>query len=272
MPRYFVEKISDEEAAGRIATQALADGKRVLWVVNTVARCQRIAKSLGALCYHSRFRLMDRKNRHQEVVCAFQGKQCPTLALTTQVCEMSLDLDADVLISEFSPITSMIQRMGRCNRHARPGKSKTGKVFLYEPENNSPYNNDDLTGVDLFVESIDGKSVSQSFLQELLERLGPAKVEVSRYAAFLESGPWAQSREESLREENDFTIQAVLDGDLETFLHLKRSRKDTAGFVVPVPARFGAKTPDSRLGPYCAVVPSSHYHELYGFFNEPLEV
>jgi CRISPR-associated endonuclease/helicase Cas3 len=38
------------------------------------------------------------------------------IALTTQVCEMSLDLSAALLVSEFAPLTSLIQRMGRCNR------------------------------------------------------------------------------------------------------------------------------------------------------------
>ena len=114
--RYQVARIDPGKAHQQVA-EALALGKRVLWVVNTVRRAQEAAQSLAAdglaaefyvapgvplHCYHSRFRLMDRQARHRQAIRAFQreGEGHAVLAITTQVCEMSLDMDADVLVTE----------------------------------------------------------------------------------------------------------------------------------------------------------------------------
>ena len=139
LPRYRVARIAVAEASDR-AREALRSGRRVLWVVNQVRRAQEAARALAQnfpareiyaaggvplYCYHSRLRLEDRRARHRQVVAAFQGRTGPALAVTTQVCEMSLDLDADLLVAEQAPVTSLIQRMGRCNRQPRPAAGRT---------------------------------------------------------------------------------------------------------------------------------------------------
>ena len=271
MPRYKATCLAGEEAAYRAATEARGRGKRVLWVVNTVARCQRIAKALGAVCYHSRFTLEDRNRRHKEVISAFRRGGGPVLAVTTQVCEMSLDLDAEVLLSETAPITALIQRMGRCNRHATPGRAADtlGEVHVYPAQEQTPYRADDMEGVAEFLKAVDGQALSQSRLRELLEQYGPREVEVERYAAFLEGGPWACSREASLREGVDFTVPAILDRDVEAYLALARGRQPTDGLFVPVPRRL-ART-DPRLGSWPPVGPASHYDPQFGLLDAPLE-
>src|SRR5207249_2400945 len=121
-PRYRVGQVPKDEAPDR-ALESWRRGKKVLWVVNTVSRCQEIASHLRALlgpadvkCYHSRFRLKDRRERHDNAIAYFRRPR-PVVLVATQVCEMSLDLDADVLITELAPVPSLIQRMGRCFRH-----------------------------------------------------------------------------------------------------------------------------------------------------------
>lgn len=267
MPRYTVRKIADDNEARAVAIESFEAGKRVLWVVNTVERCQNLARERNVLCYHSRFKLDDRKKRHQEVVSAFQQEDNRVLAITTQVCEMSLDLDADVLISESAPITSFIQRMGRCNRKAKQEPGKLGKVFIYQPVDTKPYLEEELTGSAAFLRALEGKTVSQARLQELLEEFDSGEVEVERYSAFLNSGPWAQAREKSLRDIEEFTTQAVLDSDIDDFLKCQPDRKP--GFIVPVPRKFAER--DSRLNRWLGKAKSSHYLPKYGFFKTPVE-
>ena len=114
-PRYRHRLLSDAREALQQAITAYRTGQRVLWVVNTVQRCQQTAillereleKALQikvkVLSYHSRFRLCDCQHVHGETVAAFQQDGEAVIAVTTQVCEMSLDLDADVLITEVDP-------------------------------------------------------------------------------------------------------------------------------------------------------------------------
>ncbi|MGA3115401.1 MAG: CRISPR-associated helicase Cas3' [Syntrophobacteraceae bacterium] len=270
LPRYNVNLLENEEGAVRVALEAMEEGKRALWVVNKVARCQRLARTLGALCYHSRFTLGDRSNRHRDVIEAFKKCDGAVVAITTQVCEMSLDLDANILICETAPITAMIQRMGRCNRHAVPGSGKLGEVFFYRAEDDLPYSKDDLAGSTEFVNAVTGQTVSQADLGELLERLAPNAFEPERFAAFLQDGPWAASREAGLRDDNDFSVTAILSDDIPRYLEMKKHRQATDGLYIPVPRRLARQR--SRLGPFPQIAESSHYDPMFGFFDHPLEV
>ena len=145
-PRYRLNTNSLENAE-RKAKSALQDKKKILWVTNQVRKCQDIAISMRqqfddeeVLCYHSRFKLADRRIRHKSVIKKFQQEKGPLFVVTTQVCEMSLDLDADVLITEDAPIASLIQRMGRCNRRGELGDGKCGKSIFILLKINYPIN------------------------------------------------------------------------------------------------------------------------------------
>ena len=110
------------------------------------------------LCYHSRFKLADRVKRHNAVVEAFRKGQPAALAITTQVCEMSLDMDADLLVTEECPVTSLIQRMGRCNREQLPRPlPRSGEILVYRPDDPKPYDAAALTGLEEFLTELNGR-------------------------------------------------------------------------------------------------------------------
>jgi len=271
-PRYQIEFIEDVEQVETMVSRKWHSGeaKKILWVVNTVARCQQIFskfKENKPVCYHSRYKLEDRKKKHQEVIETFQDKERKIFAVTTQVCEMSLDLDADLLVSETAPITSLIQRMGRCNRHLQES-GRVGAVFLYPPENEMPYDSAELESLSGFLKEISGKTVSQENLNRLLEEYGQKNVEIEKYSAFLENGLWAVGREESLRDATNFTVQAILESDIPRFFELRNQKKPVDGLILPVPSRFARKHP--RLGSFPMIAPTSHYHPDSGFWDSPL--
>ncbi len=263
MPRYRVEVAEGKEKCTNIAREGLEEGKKVLWVVNTVARCQELALELEALCYHSRYRLKDRKNQHKKVIDAFKTEGEPVIVVTTQVCEMSLDLDADILITETAPVPALIQRMGRCNRHARPQSAKLGSVYVYQPEKSLPYSMEELQGSSEFLSAAQGEEVSQSRLQELLEIHGTGEAELEKYTSFLDCGPWAGSREETLREDSDFNVSAILDCDIDRYLEFKAERKPADGLYLQVPKKSAVF--DERVGSRPLVAPSSRYSRERGF-------
>jgi len=122
LARYHREQLEDINVRVR---DELARGGRVLWICNVVDRAMEVADRFtdwNPLIYHSRFRYEDRVQRHKDVVAAFSpdSKQTGSLAICTQVAEMSLDISATLLISEIAPVPSLIQRLGRLNRHAVP--------------------------------------------------------------------------------------------------------------------------------------------------------
>jgi CRISPR-associated endonuclease/helicase Cas3 len=282
--RYTVSEL-EEACVYELIQDRLLKGKRVLFVVNQVkwvqAWIQKFARSLDEpelktkdeipiYCYHSRFRLMDRRERHQQTIRAFQGKHQPCLAVTSQVCEMSLDMDADVLVTQAGPITSLIQRMGRCNRVARP-RDDAGEVFVYQPENEKPYSPADLQGLPEFLRFLTTKPrISQVDLETGLRTFGPATTDAPKASSFLQSGPYAVSGDESFRDIDQFTVPAILDCDVSEYSRLVSHKQPTDGLIVPVPKQKkffieGTSGDSPRLPPYLKIASGSHYHRILGF-------
>lgn len=269
--RYVVRVIEPADAED-VARAAVAAGKRVLWVVNTVARCQAAAQSAAGwagagtvLCYHSRFKLKHRTIRHDEVIRRFGGDERPLLLVTTQVCEMSLDLDADVLISEGAPIPPLIQRMGRCCREPEPKDGRIGEVYVYEPDGALPYEVDDVAQGLAFAWALTAEArVSQELLAE---RLAEAEVKhpyaEGGFAGLLDSGGYAMGRDDRFREDDDYTVDAVLACDRDEWLKQRKARAPEAdGLVLPAPRRQTRE--DAELGAFVRVVTAGDYTREFG--------
>lgn len=140
------EDIEKREVIEKICETANS-GKRVLVILNTVEKTQKVFKEIQNLMgkekdvylLHSRFTISDRNAKEQEIV---EGKfKNPKLEIeresrilvATQVVEASLDIDADVLYTELAPIDSLVQRMGRVLRRI---KAEHGKCYHHNEEPN----------------------------------------------------------------------------------------------------------------------------------------
>lgn len=220
------------------------------------------------LCYHSRFTLEHRKQRHNEIVEAFKSTGGAVLGITTQVCEMSLDLDADVLITEDAPISSIIQRLGRCNR--RIDSTTVGEVYIYTPDSTMPYNSGDLHGIEGFINHLVHKgAVSQSDLEKAMNEFGSKEPVWERTASFFNSGPYAVSGDQQLRDIDDASVPAVLSDDIARFVELQSRHQPTDGLICPVPRPL-ARERNPSLPRWLAVAPGDHYSEWIGFCNWPV--
>ncbi|MEZ5307412.1 MAG: CRISPR-associated helicase Cas3' [Pyrinomonadaceae bacterium] len=282
-PRYDLELVGNESEAMRVAKLEFEKGKRVLWVVNTVNRCQRISRriekevGIPPLVYHSRYRLIDRKRRHEETIAAFKQIKEPCLAVTTQVCEMSLDLDADVLITEVAPITSLVQRFGRSNRHLARGDEFRSRLVTYMPESGAPYDmKEDLEPALEFLKDLPPKNISQKDLAEKLEEHAQrVPLLLTDFAPFLSSGYFAVPGA-GFRESNDFARPSILWSEKSEFNDLVKvqqllSKKEPIdAFIVNVPKRFvlGEFEKPPGFPKYLSVAPADRYDRLYGFQTE----
>lgn len=162
LPRYRIEQASD---AWEAVTRCLAEGGKVLWVSNTVDRCIAVAENAPAgypaLVYHSRFRYVDRVRRHAAVIAAFEAPG-PVLASATQVAEMSLDLSADLLVTDIAPIPALIQRLGRLNRRGTPDSTKP--CIVLPVEGALPYTESQLAEARVWLQRLEGRDVCQRAL------------------------------------------------------------------------------------------------------------
>jgi CRISPR-associated endonuclease/helicase Cas3 len=99
-------------------------GTLTLVVLNRVARAREVYEALAAgkkplyapekvALIHSRFRPVDRE-RHTKLLFG-EGDR---IVVATQAVEAGVDVSARLLITELAPWSSLVQRMGRCNRRA----------------------------------------------------------------------------------------------------------------------------------------------------------
>jgi len=204
IPRYKFQRLDLETEAFDEARDAFAEGKRVLWVCNTVARAQRVLRELqerevAARTYHSRFKYKDRVRQHRKVIRWFGGKRkrVGIVAVTTQVAEMSLDLDADLLISEIAPISALIQRLGRLNRRVtpeEPGEPRTALFYWPEKKRATPYTESALRLAEQWVDELIalGYPLSQTDLSARFNALSPQEeLRLDTRTAWLDSGWFA---------------------------------------------------------------------------------
>lgn len=280
-PRYRLSFVASKtEALARALAAYRANcraNRRVLWVVNTVNRCQAIAERLtqelgeDVICYHSRFTLKDRKEVHDKTIEAFQQRTRPYIAVTTQVCEMSLDLDADVLITEFAPPSSLVQRFGRANRRLedKPPDFRAGLIVYRERER--PYTLEEINAGEHFLHALGEGEASQRRLADVLENHVPDEPFADDLSLFLNSGYFAVRGE--FRDGDELTNPCVLDRDLDKVRECIEEKKPYDAFIVGVPRsskrwRKADEKEAKWLPKYLGVAQSEFYHERYGFLTE----
>ena len=199
--RYRLSSRASSEDCRADVKQALGERKKVLWVCNTVADAIRTAREARAwagvepIIYHSRFRYQDRVNRQKALIAAFRSSQ-QALAVTTQVCEMSLDISANLLVTAECPLPSLVQRLGRLNRYAAADDPWPCLVY---PFSGDPYNEDpkyasargdyrdDMAAARSAVAELAERPCSQQDLAARLDSLFVAE-EFEEGAAWLDAG------------------------------------------------------------------------------------
>ncbi|AFZ48716.1 CRISPR-associated helicase, Cas3 family [Cyanobacterium stanieri PCC 7202] len=268
LPRYQISQSNFDEAKQKTII-AYQEEKRILWVVNTVDRCREISTQLGEiletdiLTYHSRFRLKDRKKRHEETVNAFKQTEKAVIAVTTQVCEMSLDLDAQVLITELAPISALVQRFGRSNRH---GKFAHSEILIYEPSQPLPYTKEELEISRQFLHDIVSPlPVSQRLLADKLQEYSLRERFSDGSSHFITGGYWATTQ--PFRESDDYSFSGILDKDINEYLQLMEDKNpDAESLILPISRKYIIEDfhRPAKLPKYLQIASHENYCEKRG--------
>ncbi|MCW8207746.1 CRISPR-associated helicase Cas3' [Verminephrobacter aporrectodeae subsp. tuberculatae] len=142
-----LDLIDEPQRIATLAVQACAAGARVLVVRNTVPAAIATLRAVEALAaeqgldclfklagtstlHHSRFSRQDRPLLDAEVQAQIGKRRAPRgglVVIGTQTLEQSLDIDADLLITDLCPMDVLLQRLGRLHRHARPSADAPGE-------------------------------------------------------------------------------------------------------------------------------------------------
>jgi CRISPR-associated endonuclease/helicase Cas3 len=156
-----LRRLPEPDLASALRT-ALAKGGCAAVIRNTVTEAQRtFAELRGALAedgvdvelFHARFTFDDRQRIETRVlqrygrgprdeaaegaIVAAPDRPRKAVLVATQVIEQSLDLDFDVMVSDWAPADLLLQRSGRLWRHARkhrPAGMAGPELWLLEPD------------------------------------------------------------------------------------------------------------------------------------------
>ena len=151
--------MSDFDSVARLALNAAQEGAKVLVVRNTVGHAVETQQTLERIAnddemlfklngiptlHHGRFAAHDRRLLDSAVE-AHLGKQARRdgvgcVVIGTQTLEQSLDIDADLLITDLCPMDVLLQRIGRLHRHQRDDRAagyRTPRCIVLPPPDNN---------------------------------------------------------------------------------------------------------------------------------------
>jgi CRISPR-associated endonuclease/helicase Cas3 len=185
-----ITEYSDFEEISDLLDLCVEKGTAIIYA-NTVDKAVRFykwfeTKNANPILYHSRFTEPHKKDKENELIDAlgkkaWDNKTAKGIAILTQIGEMSINISADIMISELCPIDRLTQRTGRLCRF---DNTKVGELYVLVPQKNdlvypAPYGEYDpkikaWIPCDAFVktsEIIDTKSYSAEKLVCLLNHV-----------------------------------------------------------------------------------------------------
>jgi len=133
------------DAVGGLLHEQLAEGGCAVVICNTVGRAQETYLALRERfgehveLFHARFRAKERNEIESRCLRRY-GKEstgeerCGRILVATQVVEQSLDLDFDVMVTDFAPVDLLLQRSGRLHRHDRGNRPWPRRLYIRGPE------------------------------------------------------------------------------------------------------------------------------------------
>lgn len=136
-------------------------GKKVLVIVNTVKKAQKLykeikEKKINVNLFHSKYIKEDRAIKEKEIFKDGQlSEEFEGIWITTQVVEASLDIDFDILYTELSDMSGLLQRMGRVYRN-RELDSKDPNVHIFVGDEKRPsgiFEEKSIIDIDVFNKS-----------------------------------------------------------------------------------------------------------------------
>lgn len=252
-PRYVIRKRDNAEACWPDVERSIRERKqKVLWVCNTVRDARIIYRQakkrriFPVVLYHSRYRYCDRVARQKEVLRHFPKDRDdnpifgdPVLVIATQVCEMSLDISAQLMVTALAPFPALIQRLGRLNRYVECPEGAECLIYPFDCPDDRPYKKEELDTSRQVLPQLYDRPLSQRDLADALSKLSLYE-EIETDSAWLDGvgGVW-ESNQLPLRE-GDVSLTVLMQRDKNDIRRelAKKGKKPTAqtvaGWTIPM--------------------------------------
>lgn len=138
-------------------------------MVNTVKRSQDLYDSFkkegfDCMLIHSRFRAAEREKINKWVDGI--NERTDKIVITTQVLEAGVDISVHTLITELAPWSSIVQRLGRCNRRGKLDDADVYWIDIPDEKNYAPYDKAEMDDARTRLSRLDNSSVSPRQLSD----------------------------------------------------------------------------------------------------------
>ena len=180
-------------------------GEKVLIVHNqirgavaTYTKLKQEIKDAKILLIHSQFQRGKRNELERILMEDFNKSTEGCIVVSTQVVEVSIDINFDVMYTDCADIMSLIQRFGRINRQ-RDNIGLYKDVFVinvdYDRKGYLPYDADKCKTTFEELEKINGNVLDENHIQTLIDNVHPSS-EIPNFqrASPFENGEWKSKK------------------------------------------------------------------------------
>lgn len=176
---------------------------------------------------HSRFKRSDRILKEQLLLNTFNGKNEPCIVVSTQVVEVSIDINFDVMYTDNADIMSLIQRFGRINRQRKNiGVLKDVYVIKNSEGSELPYEIDICEKTFEILSKYNNNVLAEKELQYIIDYVHPNNDDniYEKANPFDDNGEWKQKMfsnviNTSLSKELEFEgYIGILECDLDDYI------------------------------------------------------
>lgn len=209
-------------------------GEKILIVRNQVKlgihiydELKNFIKNCKIMLIHSRFKRSDRALKEQLLLNHFNGEDEPCIVVSTQVVEVSIDINFDVMYTDNADIMSLIQRFGRINRQRKNiGVLKDVYVVKNQNSSESPYDTDICEKTFEVLSQYNNKVLEEKELQNIIDYVHPNNDDnvYEKANPFDDNGEWKQKMfshviNTKLSKELEFEgYVGILESDLDEYM------------------------------------------------------
>ncbi len=263
----IIEMLDDENFINEIL-----NNENTLIICNTVKKSQEVYDKLkpsfikkhgidSIILLHSRYKIKDRRTKEQKLMNLEENKI--KLVVSTQVVEVSLDIDLSFGIFEVAPMDALIQRLGRVNRKGKRELNKKNIIICKEfDESYKIYSKNHITETYKLLKEKTKKALSEQELVEMINKLykeNPwTEKQNSDFERVLNYTGFKNFRDEIIPAnyriwidkviEVNNTYDVILEEDIELYRNLKKNRPMEAnGLILSVQLRKKPKKFDNTL-------------------------